>query len=77
MVERRIAAARLLSVKILGTFDFLAMSSVNKQPTTHLAGCEFAERRDNINSMDNSYGAQDTYRAGTGARSLPEWGSHY
>ena len=54
MVERRIRAARFPTVKSLDTFDFLAIPSVNRQLVTHLARCEYVDRRENIIAIGNS-----------------------
>ena len=54
MVERRIRAARFPAVKRLGTFDFLAMPSLNKALVMELARCEYIERRENVIAVGNS-----------------------
>ena len=54
MVERRIRAARFPAVKSLDTFDFLAISSVNKHLVMQLARCEYIHRRENVIAMGNS-----------------------
>ena len=45
MVRRRIRAARFPAVKILDTFDFTAIPSVNKPLVLVLARCEYIQRR--------------------------------
>ena len=62
MVQRRIRAARFPAVKSLDTFDFLAITSVNKAPVMELARCEYIERRENIIAVGNS-GAGKTHIA--------------
>ena len=52
-VQRRIRAARFPAVKILDTFDFTAVPSVNKQLVMELARCEYIERRDNVIAVGN------------------------
>ena len=54
MVQRRIRAARFPAVKSLDTFDFLAISSVNKQLVMELARCEYIEHRENVIAVGNS-----------------------
>ena len=44
MVERRIRTARFPAVKILDTFDFPAIPSVNKALVMELARCEHIQR---------------------------------
>ena len=62
MVERRVRAARFLSVKSLDTFDFMAIPSVNKQLVMELARCEYIERKENVIAVGNS-GAGKTHVA--------------
>jgi len=54
MVQRRIKAARFPAVKSLDTFDFLAISSVNKALVMQLARCEYVEHRENVIAIGNS-----------------------
>ena len=54
MVERRIRAARFPAVKSLDTFDFPAISSLNKALVMELARCEYIERRENVIAVGNS-----------------------
>ena len=54
MVERRIRAARFPAVKSLDTFDFPAISSVNKSLVMELARCEYVQRRENVIAIGNS-----------------------
>ena len=42
------------AVKSLDTFDFLAISSVNKHLVMQLARCEYIHRRENVIAMGNS-----------------------
>ena len=53
MVERRIRAARFPAVKSLGTFDFLAIPSMNKALVMELPRCEYIQRRDNVIAIGN------------------------
>ena len=54
MVERRIRAARFPAVKSLDSFDFPAVTSVNKSRVMELARCEYVERRENVIAAGNS-----------------------
>jgi hypothetical protein len=54
MVERRIKQARFPAVKSLGSFDFLAIPSLNQPLVLELARCEYVERRENITALGNS-----------------------
>ena len=54
MVDRRIRAARFPATKSLGTFDFLAIPSVNKHLVMQLAHCEYVDRRENVIAIGNS-----------------------
>ena len=54
MLDRRIRAARFSATKSLDSFDFLAISSVNKQLVMQLARCEYVDRRENVIAMGNS-----------------------
>ncbi len=54
MVDRRIKAARFPTVKSLDTFDFLAISSLNKALVLELARCEYIDRKDNVIAVGNS-----------------------
>ena len=54
MVERSIRAARFPAVKSLDTFDFPAISSVNKALVMELARCEYIQRRENVIAVGNS-----------------------
>ena len=62
MVDRRIKAARFPATKSLGTFDFLAIPSVNKHLVMQLARCEYVERNENVIAVGNS-GAGKTHVA--------------
>ena len=54
MVERRIKAARFLTVKSLDSFHFKAIPSLNKPLGLERARCEYIERRKNIIARGNS-----------------------
>ena len=54
MVERRIRAAKFPAVKSLGSFDFIAIPSLNKMLVTELARGEYILRRENIIALGNS-----------------------
>ena len=54
MIERRIKAAKFPATKSLDSFDFKAISSLNKALTMELARCEFADRRENIIALGPS-----------------------
>lgn len=54
MVERRIKAAKFPAVKSLDSFDFKAISSLNKLLVTELARCEYVERKENIIALGPS-----------------------
>ena len=54
MVERRIRAARFPAVKSFDTFDFAAISSLNKPLILELARCEYLIARDNVIALGNS-----------------------
>ena len=62
MVGRRIRAARFPAVKSLDTFDFPAITSVNKALVMELARCEYIQRRENVIAVGNS-GAGKTHIA--------------
>ena len=62
MVGRRIRAARFTAVKSLDTFDFPAITSVNKALVMELARCECIQRRENVIAVGNS-GAGKTHLA--------------
>ena len=49
---RRIRQAKFPVIKTMGSFDFLAVPSVNK--TLELAQCEFLARRENVLLLGNS-----------------------
>ena len=53
-VQRRIRAARFPAIKSLDTFDFSAISSVNRPLVMQLARCEYVERGENIIAIGNS-----------------------
>ena len=53
-VERRVREVRFPVVKILDTFDFLAIPSVKKVLVMELARCEYVERRENGIAVGNS-----------------------
>ena len=54
MVDHRVKAARFPTVKSLDTFDFLAISSLNKALVLELARCEYIDRKDNVIALGNS-----------------------
>jgi DNA replication protein DnaC len=54
MVERRIKEARFPAVKSLDSFDFAAISSLNKTLVLELARSEYVTRRENIIAVGNS-----------------------
>src|SRR3974390_1390099 len=54
MVERRIKEARFPSVKSLDSFDFAAITSLNKALVLELARSEYVTRRENIIAVGNS-----------------------
>src|SRR5471032_224542 len=54
MIERRIKEARFPSVKSLDSFDFAALSSLNKTLVLELARSEYVARRENIIAVGNS-----------------------
>ena len=54
MVERRIKAAKFPAVKSLDSFDFKAISSLNKMLVLELARCEYIDRRENVIALGNS-----------------------
>jgi DNA replication protein DnaC len=54
MVERRIKEAKFPAVKSLDSFDFLALSSLNKALVLELARSEYVARRENIIAVGNS-----------------------
>ena len=62
MVGRLIRAARFPAVKSLDTFDFPAITSVNKALVMELARCEYIQRRENVIAVGNS-GAGKTHIA--------------
>ena len=62
MVGRWIRAARFPAVKSLDTFDFPAITSVNKALVMELARCEYIQRRENVIAVGNS-GAGKTHIA--------------
>ena len=62
MVERRIRAACFPDVKSLDTFDFPAISSVNRALVLELARCEHVQNRENVIAVGNS-GAGKTHVA--------------
>ena len=73
MVERRIrSGAGFPAVKSLDTFDFLAISSVNKHLVMQLARCEYIHRRENVIAMGNSGTGKTHVVLGLGLRRLPE-----
>jgi DNA replication protein DnaC len=53
-VERRIKAARFPVVKSLDSFDFTAISKLNKMQVLELARCEWIERRENVIALGPS-----------------------
>ena len=53
-VQRRIRAARFPAIKSLDTFDFSAITSVNRPLVMQLARCEYVERGENIIAIGNS-----------------------
>ncbi len=54
MAERRIKAARLPAVKRLDSFDFIAISSLNKTLALELARAEYVGRRKIVVAIGNS-----------------------
>jgi DNA replication protein DnaC len=52
--ERCIQQAKFPVVKSLDSFDFLAISSLNKTLVVELARCEFLARKENLLLLDNS-----------------------
>ena len=54
MVQRRIRAARVPTVKSFDTFDFTAISSVNKALVMELARCEYIQHREHVIAVGNS-----------------------
>jgi DNA replication protein DnaC len=54
MIERRIKAAGFPAVKSLDSFDFKAISSLNKMQVLELARCEWIERRENVIALGPS-----------------------
>jgi DNA replication protein DnaC len=54
MIERRNKAARFPAVKSLDSFDFKAISSLNKMQVLELARCEWIERRENVIALGPS-----------------------
>ncbi len=54
VVERRIRQAKFPAVKSLDSFDFKAISSLNKMLALELARCEYVERRENVIALGNS-----------------------
>ena len=54
IVERRVRAARFPTVKSLDTFDFPAISSLNKALVMELARGEYIQRRENVIAVGNS-----------------------
>src|SRR5471032_1575623 len=53
-IERRIKEARFPAVKSLDSFDFTALSSLNKTLVLELARSEYVARRENIIAVGNS-----------------------
>ncbi len=62
MIERRIKAAKFPVTKSFDSFDFKAISSLNKMQVLELARCEWIERRENVIALGPS---------GTGKTQLP------
>ena len=54
LVERRIKAAKFPTTKSLDSFEFKAISSVNKVQVLELARCEWIERRENVIALGPS-----------------------
>ena len=54
MVERRIKAARFPATKSLDSFDFRAISKLNKMQVLELARCDWIERRENVIALEPS-----------------------
>ena len=54
MIERRIKAARFTATKSLDSFDFAAISSLNKPLVMELARSEYIQRRENIIALGPS-----------------------
>jgi DNA replication protein DnaC len=53
-VERRIKEARFPAVKSLDSFDFTAITSLNKTLVLELARSEYVTRRENVIALGNS-----------------------
>ena len=54
LIERRIKAAKLPTVKSLDSFEFTAIASLNKALVLELARGEYIERRENVIALGNS-----------------------
>ncbi len=54
LVERRVRLAKFPATKSLESFDFTAISSLNKMQVLELARCEYILRRENIIALGNS-----------------------
>jgi len=54
MIERRIKAAKFPATKSLDSFDFKAISSLNKPLTLELARCEYIDKYQNIIALGPS-----------------------
>ena len=74
IVDRRIKAARFPATKSLGTFNFLAIPSVNKHLVMQLARCEYVDRNETRHRRRKQWRRQDsrrprswTYRLSEGA----------
>jgi len=52
--ERRVRQAKFPAVKSLGSFDFLAIPSLNKAMVLELVRCKFLLRRENVLLLGNS-----------------------
>jgi DNA replication protein DnaC len=48
MIDRRIKAAKVPATKSLDSFDFKAISKLNKKQVLELARCEWIDRRENV-----------------------------
>jgi len=62
MIERRIKAAKFPAVKSLDSFNFKAISALNKMQVLELARCEWIDRRENVIALGPS-GTDKTHLA--------------
>jgi DNA replication protein DnaC len=54
MVERRIRAAKFPAARSFGSFDFSAMTKLNKMQVLELARCDWINRRENVIALGPS-----------------------